>query len=391
MATRLNSGRHFLQIPGPANVPDRILRAMSLPLIDHRGPEFAELTSSLLEKLQIVFGTTGPVVIYPSSGHGAWEAALTNTLAPNDKVLAFENGQFATKWSQVAAKIGLEVTLVSGDWRQGVELSALEQKLAEDEEHEFKAILVVHTETSTGVTNNISEIRKTIDRAGHSALLMVDAVSSLACTDYRHDEWAVDVTVSASQKGLLLPPGLSFNAVSEKALLAAREAKLPKAFWDWAPILSFNRRGFFPYTPATSLLFGLDEALSMLLEEGLEHVFARHTRLAEATRRAVWAWGLEIQCRHPENYSNAVTAVRTPAGYDADALRQTILEQFNMALGKGLGELEGRLFRIGHLGDFNELMLAATLSGVEMGLRLAGVPHQAGGVQAALEYLAPAS
>jgi alanine-glyoxylate transaminase/serine-glyoxylate transaminase/serine-pyruvate transaminase len=387
MSTPLPTGRHFLQIPGPANVPDRVLRAMAQPLIDHRGPEFSELTRSILERLQIVFSTSGPVIVYPASGHGAWEAALTNTLSPGDKVLAFENGQFATKWSQVAENLRLSVDLVSGDWRRGVDNAVLAEKLASDRNHEIKAVIAVHTETSTGVTNAIGDIRSTMDRTGHPALLMVDAVSSLATTEYRHDEWAVDVTVSASQKGLLLPPGLSFNAISEKALRASEQAKLTNSYWNWKPILSFNERGFFPYTPATSLLFGLDASLGMLLEEGLENVSARHARLAEATRRAVHAWGLEVQCSESQCHANSVTGVRMPLDHDADTLRKTVLDRFNMSLGKGLGKVEGRLFRIGHLGDFNELMLAATLSGVEMGFGLTGVPHQTGGVQAALEFL----
>ncbi len=381
-------GRHFLQIPGPTNLPDRVLRAMARPLIDHRGPEFARMTTSILERLQRIFRTSGPVILYPASGHGAWEAALVNTLSPGDRVLGYDNGHFASKWCDIATRLGFDLDRVSSDGRQGVDPEAVEAVLAGDRTHGIKAVLAVHTETSTGVTSRVSELRKALDRARHPALLMVDAVTSLATTDYRHDDWGVDVTVSASQKGLMLSPGLSFNAPSEKGLRAAKDSKYPRGFWEWGPILSWNQRGFFPYTPATTLLFGLDESLRLLLDEGLEQVLARHGRLAEATRRAVRAWGLDIHCRNPEEYSNAITAVQIPAGHNADSLRQVILERFDMSLGKGLGQLEGKIFRIGHMGNFNDLMLAGTLSGVEMGLALAGVPHNKGGVQAALEYLA---
>lgn len=380
------SGRHFLQIPGPTNVPDRILRAISRPTIDHRGPEFARMTREVLEGLQKVFKTSGKIVIYPSSGTGAWEASLVNTLSPGDKVLMFETGHFAAMWRNLAVRLGLQVDFVPGDWRCGVDPRLVEAKLAED--RTIKVVVMVHNETSTGVVSRVGEVRRAIDRVGHPALFLVDTVSSLALTDYRHDEWGVDVAVSSSQKGLMLPPGLGINALSEKALGASKSAKLPKSYWDWEAMISANQTGFFPYTPATNLLFGLKESIQMILEEGLERIFARHNRLGEATRRAVRAWGLEINCSNPEEYSNSVTAVRMPEGHDADALRQLILEKFNMALGNGLGKLQGKVFRIGHMGDFNELMLAGTLSGVEMGLALAGVPFKKGGVLAALDYLA---
>ena len=381
-------GRHFLQIPGPTNVPERILRAMGRPTIDHRGPEFADMARGIFEGLKDVFKTSGPVVIYPASGTGAWEGALVNTLSPGDRVLMFETGQFAALWHSVAERLGLEAELVPGDWRHGVDPAQVEAKLAEDTGHTIKAVCVVHNETATGVTSRVAEVRAAMDRAGHPALLLVDTVSSLASIDYRHDEWGVDVTVGCSQKGLMLPPGLGFNAVSGKALAAAKAATLPKAYWDWGPMLDNNARGFFPYTPPTNLLYGLAEALAMLGEEGLDNVFARHDRLAEATRRAVRAWGLEILCLNPAEYSSALTAIVMPEGHDADALRKVILERFDLSLGTGLGKVKGKVFRIGHLGDFNELMLAGTLCGVEMGLGLAGVPHQRGGVDAALRYLA---
>ena len=381
-------GRHFLQIPGPTNVPERILRAMGRPTIDHRGPEFADMARGIFEGLKDVFKTSGPVVIYPASGTGAWEGALVNTLSPGDRVLMFETGQFAALWHSVAERLGLEAELVPGDWRHGVDPAQVEAKLADDTAHTIKAVCVVHNETATGVVSRVAEVRAAMDRAGHPALLLVDTVSSLASIDYRHDEWGVDVTVGCSQKGLMLPPGLGFNAVSGKALAAAKAATLPKAYWDWGPMLDNNARGFFPYTPPTNLLYGLAEALAMLAEEGLDNVFARHDRLAEATRRAVRAWGLEILCLNPAEYSSALTAIVMPEGHDADALRKVILERFDLSLGTGLGKVKGKVFRIGHLGDFNELMLAGTLCGVEMGLGLAGVPHQRGGVDAALRYLA---
>jgi alanine-glyoxylate transaminase/serine-glyoxylate transaminase/serine-pyruvate transaminase len=381
------SGRHFLQIPGPTNVPDRVLRAISQATIDHRGPEFAELALEVFHGLQTIFSTTGTVVIYPSSGTGAWEASLVNTLSPGDKVLMFETGYFAALWRNVAVKLGLEVDFVPGDWRHGVDPAVVDQKLAADRDRKIKAVAVVHNETSTGATSRVHDIRKAIDRANHPALLMVDTISSLASIDYRHDEWGVDVTVCCSQKGLMLPPGLGLNAVSSKALEASKSARLPRSYWDWEAMIRDNKMGFFPYTPATNLLYGLREALRMLLEEGLDRVFARHLRHAEATRRAVRAWGLEILCLNPDEYSPALTTVVMPEGHDADALRKTVLEKFDMSLGTGLGKLKGKVFRIGHLGDFNDLMLAGTLCGVEMGLSLAGIPYTKGGVTTALDFL----
>ena len=382
------SGRHFLQIPGPTNVPDRVLRAIDNATMDHRGPEFGRMSLEILEGLKTVFQTKQPVVIYPASGTGAWEAALVNTLSPGDKVLMFETGQFASLWNKMAARLGLAVELVPTDWRRGVDPAAVETKLREDKEHRIKAVCVVHNETSTGATSRIGAIRKAIDAAGHPALYMVDTISSLASIDYRHDEWGVDVTVAGSQKGLMLPPGLSFNGVSEKARKASASAKLPRSYWSWDEMLANNKTGYFPYTPATNLLYGLREALKMLAEEGLQNVFARHARHAEATRRAVRAWGLEILCAVPEEYSNTLTTVMMPAGHDADVLRKMILDAYDMSLGTGLGRLAGKVFRIGHLGDFNDLTLAGTLAGVEMGLEIAGVPHKKGGVLAALEHLA---
>jgi len=384
----IQRGRHFLQIPGPTNVPDRVLRALNRPTVDHRGPEFARLTRDLLEGLQQVCKTSGKIVIYPSSGTGAWEAAVVNTLSPGDKVLMFETGHFATMWRNLAVRLGLQVDFVPGDWRRGVDPAVVETQLAEDRGRAIKAIMVVHNETSTGVVSRVSEVRKAIDRVGHPALFMVDSISSLALTDYRHDEWGIDVTVGSSQKGLMLPPGLGFNAIGEKALATSKSARLPRSYWDWEAMMNANQTGFFPYTPSTNLLYGLKEAIEMIREEGLEKIFARHNRLAEATRRAVRAWGLEVNCLNPQEYSNSVTAVRAPEGQNADALRKLILERFNMSLGNGLGKLQGKVFRIGHMGDFNELMLAGTLSGVEMGLALAGAPFKKGGVQAAIDYLA---
>ena len=381
-------GRHFLQIPGPTNVPDRVLRAMDAPTIDHRGPEFAKLTLAILDDLKPVFKTTGEIVILPSSGTGAWEASLVNTLSPGDKVLMFETGQFAVQWQRMAKNLGLNAEVVPGDWRHGADPAQLEKRLKEDRNHDIKAVAVVHNETSTGVTSRIPELRKAIDHAGHPALFMVDTISSLASIDYRHDEWGVDVTVAGSQKGLMLPPGIAFNAIGPKARAAAKLSRFPKSYWNWEDILTAGKSGFFPYTPATNILYGLREALRMLHEEGLENVFARHARLAEATRRAARAWGLDILCLNPEEYSNSLTALMMPEGHNADNLRKLILERFNMSLGTGLGKLQGKVFRIGHLGDFNELMLAGTLCGVEMGLAAAGVPHKQGGVLAALDYLA---
>jgi alanine-glyoxylate transaminase/serine-glyoxylate transaminase/serine-pyruvate transaminase len=360
---------------------------MARPTIDHRGPEFANLTKEVIGRVKQIFRTSGTVVIYPSSGTGAWEAALVNTLSPGDKVLMFETGYFAILWHNMAVKLGLEVDFVPGDWRHGVDPDIVEKKLSEDRGHKIKAITVVHNETSTGVTSRVAEIRKAIDRAGHPALFMVDTISSLASIDYRHDEWGVDVTIGCSQKGLMLPPGLGLNAISEKALRASKSAKLPKSYWDWEAMINDNQKGFFPYTPATNLLYGLRESLQMLFEEGLDNVFSRHRRLAEATRRAVRAWGLEILSLNPEEYSHSLTAVLMPDGFNADELRQLILERFNMSLGTGLGKLKGKIFRIGHLGDFNELMLAGTLCGIEMGLALAKIPFSKGGVTEALDYL----
>jgi alanine-glyoxylate transaminase / serine-glyoxylate transaminase / serine-pyruvate transaminase len=382
------SGRHFLQIPGPTNVPDRVLRAIDNATIDHRGPEFGRMGLEILEGLKTVFQSKQPVVIYPASGTGAWEAALVNTLSPGDRVLMCETGHFASLWQKMAGKLGLAVELIPTDWRHGADPAAVEAKLKEDRTHAIKAVCVVHNETSTGVTSRIGAVRKAIDAAGHPALYMVDTISSLASIDYRHDEWGVDVTVAGSQKGLMLPPGLSFNCVSEKARKASQGAKLPRSYWSWDEMLANNKSGYFPYTPATNLLYGLREALRMLQEEGLANVFARHTRHAEATRRAVRAWGLEVLCAVPEEYSSSLTAVMMPAGHDADKLRKIILDAYDMSLGTGLGKLAGRIFRVGHLGDFNDLTLAGTLSGVEMGLELAGVPHRKGGVLAALEHLA---
>ncbi|HVY66238.1 MAG TPA: aminotransferase class V-fold PLP-dependent enzyme [Gammaproteobacteria bacterium] len=381
------SGRHFLQIPGPTNVPDRVLRAMARPTIDHRGPEFAVLGREVLSELKPIFKTASHVIIYPASGTGAWEAALVNTLSPGDHVLMCETGWFATLWQQMATKLGLSTELLPTDWRRGADPAAIEARLAEDRQHAIKAVCVVHNETSTGVASRIGEIRKAIDAAGHPALLLVDTISSLGSIDFRMDEWGVDVTVAGSQKGLMLPPGLSFNAVSAKALAASKTAKLPRAFWGWDEMLSANKNGYFPYTPATNLLYGLREAIAMLNEEGLEQVFARHTRHAEATRRAVAAWELEVLCANPAEYSSSLTAVLVPDGHNADKLRHVILEAFDMSLGTGLGRLAGRVFRIGHLGHFNDLTLAGTLAGVEMGLALAGVPHRRGGTQAALDFL----
>jgi alanine-glyoxylate transaminase/serine-glyoxylate transaminase/serine-pyruvate transaminase len=385
------SGRHFLQIPGPTNVPDRILRAMDRPTIDHRGPHFARIAAEIADGLKPVFGTKGPVIIFPSSGTGAWEAAIVNTLKPGDKVLMFETGHFATLWKKMSERLGLSVDFVPGDWRHGVDPGVVEAKLREDRVGAVKAVMVVHNETSTGVTCRIPLIRQAIDRAGHGALLMVDTISSLASIDYRHADWGVDVTVSCSQKGLMLPPGLGFNAVSDKALAVAKQGGMPRSYWDWDDMLKNNVNGFFPYTPATNLLYGLREALAMLREEGLQNVFARHARFAEATRRAVRAWGLEILCAEPAEYSNVLTAVMMPKGHDADAFRSAALERFDISLGTGLAKLGGKVFRIGHLGDLNDLTLMGTLAGVEMGLALAGVPHRAGGVQEAMKYLVSAA
>ena len=382
------AGRHFLQIPGPTNVPDRVLRAIDAPTIDHRGPTFQKLGLEVLEGIKAVFQTKNPVIIYSASGTGAWEAALVNTLSPGDKVLMVETGHFATLWKKMAVKLGLNPEFLPGDWRHGVNAAEIEARLVADSGHEIKAVCVVHNETSTGVTSDIHAVRKAMDSAHHPALLLVDTISSLGSVDFRHDEWGIDVSVGGSQKGMMLPPGLSFNAISVKALAANKASKMPRMFWDWEDMLSANKTGFFPYTPATNLLYGLREALLMMEEEGLANVFARHHRHAEATRRAVRAWGLEILCANPAEYSPALTAVMMPAGHDADNLRRVILEQFDMSLGMGLAKLQGKVFRIGHLGDFNDLTLMGTLAGVEMGMEVAGVPHQKGGVTAAMQHLA---
>jgi alanine-glyoxylate transaminase/serine-glyoxylate transaminase/serine-pyruvate transaminase len=385
------AGRHFLQIPGPSPVPDRILRAMSYPTIDHRGPEFGALGLKVLAGIKKIFKTEHPVVIYPASGTGAWEAALSNTLSPGDRVLMYETGHFATLWKKMAESLGLRPEFLGlpgiEGWRRGVQPDMIEARLRSDTEHGIKAVCVVHNETSTGVTSDIAAVRKAIDAAGHPALLLVDTISGLASADYRHDEWGVDVTVSGSQKGLMLPPGISFNAVSPKALAASKTAKLPRSFWGWDEIIEMNRTGYWPYTPNTNLLYGLSEALDMILEEGLDNVFARHQRLAEACRRAVRAWGLEIQCADPSVYSPVLTGVMMPEGVDADTVRRTIYDRFNMSLGTGLGKVRGRMFRIGHLGDCNDLTLMAALAGCEMGLKLSGVSVAGSGVGAAMEYL----
>jgi len=381
-------GRHFLQIPGPTNVPERVLRAMDRATMDHRGPEFQKLGQEVLANLLPIFRTRQPVIIFPASGTGAWEAALVNTLSPGDRVLMYETGHFATLWRGLAQRLGLTPEFITSDWRRGADPQAIAARLAEDRAHTIKAVCVVHNETSTGAVTRVAGVRKAIDDARHPALLLVDTISSLGSIDYRHDDWGVDVTIAGSQKGLMLPPGLSFNAVSEKALAASRTATLPRSYWSWEEMLGPNKQGFFPYTPATNLLYGLREALVMLLEEeGLENVFRRHQRHAEATREAVRAWGLEIWCAEHDEYSNSLTAVRMPEGRSEVAFRKVVLERLNMSLGSGLGRLADKVFRIGHLGDFNDLTLMGTLSGVEMGLRLAGVPHRTGGAAAAMDHL----
>ncbi len=387
-SARVHTGRHFLQIPGPSNVPDRVLRAMDFPTIDHRGPEFGRLGLEVLDGCKTVFQTKNPVVIYPSSGTGAWEAAIVNTLSPGDKVLMAETGHFATLWRKMANNLRLETDFLPGDWRHGASPKEIGAKLAEDRAHTIKAVMVVHNETSTGVASRIAEIRRAIDHANHPALFLVDTISSLGSIDYRHDEWGVDVTVSCSQKGLMLPPGLGFNAVSDKALAAAKKNTSLRSYWDWTDIIKANERGYWPYTPATNLLYGLKEAVSMLLEEGLDQVFARHARHAAATRAAVRAWGLEILALDPREYSGVLTAVMMPDGKGADHFRRVVLDNYDMSLGAGLTKLADKVFRIGHLGHFNDLMLMGTLAGVEMGLNAAGVPHQAGGIAAAMDVLA---
>lgn len=380
-------GRHFLQIPGPSPLPDRVLRAMDMPMIDHRGPEFARLARRTLDGIKTIFKTTNPVIIYPSSGTGAWEAALVNTLSPGDSVLMYETGQFGTLWKNMAVKLGLNPIFIESDWRTGADPKAIEAKLREDKERKIKAVAVLHNETSTGCVSHPAEIRKAIDAAGHPALLLVDTISSLASMDYRHDEWGVDVTVGGAQKGLMLPPGMSFNAVSDKALAANKTAKLPKSFWSWEEMIAANKNNYFPYTPATTIFYGLAEAIDMLHEEGLDNVFARHDRLAEATRRAVRAWGLEILCREPKHYSSTITAVLLPEGHNADRFREVALETFDISYGMGLGKIAGKVFRIGHLGDINDATMIGALAATEMALALAGIPHKKGGVQAAMDYL----
>jgi alanine-glyoxylate transaminase/serine-glyoxylate transaminase/serine-pyruvate transaminase len=380
-------GRHFLHIPGPSPLPDRVLRAMDTPIIDHRGPEFQRLAKRVLEGIKTIFKTTNPVIIYTATGTGAWEAALVNTLNPGDRVLMVETGQFATLWKKMAEKLGLKPEFIETDWRIGADPKAIEARLREDKAKAIKAVCVLHNETSTGALSPINDIRKAIDAAGHPALLMVDTISSLASTDYRHDEWGVDVSVGGAQKGLMLPPGMSFNAVSDKALAAAKTSTLPNSFWSWEDMLNMNKIGFFPYTPATNMLQGLAVGIEMLHEEGLDNVFARHNRLAEATRRAVRAWGLEIMCRDAKYYSPTITAVMLPEGHDADAFRNLALEHFNISYGASFGRYTSKYFRIGHLGDTNDLMLMGALAGTEMALSLAGIPHKKGGVQAAMDYL----
>ncbi|MBD3678545.1 MAG: aminotransferase class V-fold PLP-dependent enzyme [Rhodobacteraceae bacterium] len=380
-------GRHFLQIPGPSTVPDRVLRAIDFQTMDHRSPEFGDLGRRALDGMKTIFGTASDVIIYPASGTGAWEAALVNTLSPGDRVLMCETGQFARLWNRLSARLGLEPEVIETDWRQAADVAGIEARLRADTAHEIKAVCVVHNETSTGCTSDIAAVRAAIDAVGHPALLMVDTISSLGSVDYRHDDWGVDVTVGGSQKGLMLPPGLSFNAVSEKAKTASRDARLPRSFWDWDEMIAANKTGYFPYTPATNMLYGLVEALDMLHEEGLAAVYARHARHGAATRRAVEKWGLEVLCRVPEHYSPVLTAVMVPEGHSADNLRRIIHTELNMSLGNGLGRLQDRVFRIGHLGDFNDLMLLGTLSGIEIGLSRAEIPHKKGGVQAAIDFL----
>ncbi|SFA96961.1 alanine-glyoxylate transaminase / serine-glyoxylate transaminase / serine-pyruvate transaminase [Poseidonocella pacifica] len=383
------AGRHFLQIPGPSNVPDRVLRAMDMPVMDHRGPAFAEVGQRALDGMKSIFKTEQRVVIYPSSGTGAWEAALANTMSPGDTVLMYETGHFATLWKGLAERLGINPIFIEGDWRGGADPAAIEARLREDAGHEIKAVCVVHNETSTGSVTDVAAVRKAIDAAGHPALLMVDTISGLASIDFRFDEWGVDVAVSGSQKGLMLPPGLSFNAVSDKATAVAKNSTMPKSYWAWEEMAGPNATGYFPYTPATNLLYGLNEAVALLHEEGLDNVFARHQRHAAATRAAVQHWGLEVLCANPACYSGVLTAVMVPEGHSADAFRSTALANYDISLGNGLSKVADKVFRIGHLGDFNDLMLCGTLAGVEMGLRDAGIPYQAGGVLAAMDLLGP--
>ena len=386
-STPYKAGKHFLQIPGPSNVPDRILRAMDYPTIDHRGPDFAKIGAACLAGVKTIFKTKSHVVIYPASGTGAWEAALVNLLAEGDLVLMVETGHFASLWHKMASNLGLKTEFLETDWRRGVDPQTVEDRLRADKDGKIKAVCVVHNETSTGSTSRIDDVRAAINASGHDALLMVDTISSLASIDYRHDEWGVDVTVSGSQKGLMLPPGLSFNALSERAIQESKTSGMRRSYWDWQDQIAANASGAFPFTPATNLMYGLKEAIDMLHEEGLDNVFARHDRHAEATRQAVQAWGLEVLCQEPRNYSSSLTAVLLPEGHNADEFRATVLENFDMSLGNGLSKLAGKVFRIGHLGDFNDLMMLGTLSGVEMGLGLTGIPHQTGGVAKAMSYL----
>ncbi len=381
------AGRHFLQVPGPTNIPDRVLRAMDLPAMDHRGPKFADLSKSILERTKLIFKSTDPVIIFPSTGTGAMEAAIVNTLNEGDKVLMFETGHFATEWCQAAQRYKLNVDFVPSEWRTGADPKIVEQKLLADKNHEIKAVLVTHNETSTGIASRVEEIRKAIDATKHPALFMVDTISSLGSFNYEHQKWKVDVSIGGSQKGLMLPPGLSFNVVSNKALEAYKNSKLTKSYFDWGQMIENNKNGFYPYTPAVNLLYGLNESINMLLEEGLENVFARHARHAEATRIAIHAWGLEILAKNPVERSNSITAIMVPAGYDSDNLRKIILDNYDMSLGAGLTKIKGKVFRIGHLGDFNDLMLAGTLAGVEMGLKQSGIPFKPGGIMKALDFL----
>ncbi len=388
MAKTVKRGRHFLHVPGPSNVPDRVARAIDNPIIDHRGPEYVELCKAVCAGMSRIFGTSGPVTIYPSSGTGAWEAALLNTLSPGDKVLAFETGHFANLWRIMAERLGLAVEFVPGDWRHAIDPAEVESRLAADKGHAIKAVMVVHSETSTGVLSPVPAVRQAMDRAKHPALLMVDTISSLAVHEFRQDEWGVDVAIGGAQKGLMLPPGLGFNAISKKALAANKTAKLPRGYFDWQPMVDANESGLYPFTPATGHFFGLREVVAMIEEEGFDRLFARHARLAEAARRATRAWGFDVLCANPSSYANALTAVVVPEGVNADALRGVILDRFDISLGAGLGKVAGKVFRIGHLGWVNEPMLMGALTGIEMGLAVAGVKHQRGGVQAAMDYLA---
>ena len=384
---KFHSGKHFLQLPGPSNVPDRILNAMSYPTIDHRGPEFAELAIECFNGIKTIFKTKNPVIMFPASGTGAWEAALVNTLNEGDHVLMVETGHFASLWNKMAIKLGLNTEFIETNWRNGLDHLQIEKRLKLDVNQKIKAVCIVHNETSTGCTSDVRAVRQVLDNLKHDALLMVDSISGLASMNYEHDNWGVDVTVSGSQKGLMLPPGLSFNAISDKALLASKNSKMRRSYWDWNEFLEFNKSGFFPYTPATNMLFGLKEAIAMLHEEGLENVFKRHARYSEATRIAIQSWGLEVFCSNKDRFSDVLTAVIVPDNKDADQLRKVILENFNMSLGNGLSKLKGKVFRIGHLGDLSDLSLLGTLSGVEMGLDLTGIPFQRGGVEKAREYL----